>query len=223
MLKKCATLAWIFVIAAATLQGACGYPTSCSIIPTADILQTGSVRFEFENDGLPKVGESGSIYYGFTQIGLTPRVEFGIDRYDVSGEPQDNFNAKFLLVSESPKAPALAVGIMDVADGSKASYYGIATRTFGRFRLHAGYIHAEYANGAMLGAEQQVAKGTYLLEDWTEGSGNYLSLGIYRELNKNWGVTLLHGWANGSGAEDLTAINLSYTIPLWKPAGASTE
>ena len=49
------------------------YPTSCNIIPTADILNAEAVRFEFENDGVPKIGGEESISADVRVISATNR------------------------------------------------------------------------------------------------------------------------------------------------------
>ena len=225
-MKHCFALIAACTVFTALCGRAVGYPTSCNTIPTADILEAGTVRLEFENDGLPRVGGQESVTYCLTQIGLTPRVEFGIDRWDVSGEPQDAVNAKYLLAAESGRRPAVAIGVMDVAEGSPASWYGVATRTLGRLRLHAGYIHADYAKGPMLGCDHELAEGTYFLADWMRGPENYLALGIWRELGRQWALGFTYAFSNDRGAEDLTAVNLSYRFqlsPRQRPSALSAD
>jgi len=190
------------------------FPTSCNIIPTADMLDPGSVRLEFENDGYPRIGGADSISYVFTQVGVSPWLELGIDRYDLSGEAENSLNLKVRIADERDSTPAVALGAMDIMEGCASTCYGVATRSFGRFRLHAGYIHADYSKGLMLGCDHELLRDTYLLADRMPGSENYLTLGLYREFGNRWAVTLTCGLANGDET-NLTAINLSYTFPLF--------
>ncbi|MDO8585530.1 MAG: hypothetical protein Q7T82_00670 [Armatimonadota bacterium] len=195
-------------------QAAFSYPTSVNVIPTADILDLGSTRLEYENDGYPRIGKGDSISYGFAQFGLTPRVEIGVDQWDISGEPQNAFNGKLLLAEESKFTPALAAGVMDIAEGSRSSGYAVGMKSFGAFRLHLGYIDAEYSKGLMAGCDQELSEGTYLLADWLPGDENFLAFGLYKEFAKRWAATLTYGFPNQSGGDNLTAVNISYTLPL---------
>lgn len=187
-------------------------PTSCCMIPTADVLETGSVYLELENDGYPAVGDSDSTTYGLVQVGIVPRVEIGLDRIHESGDTDDLFNVKYLALDESKSRPALAVGLMDLSKGQRASWYGIGTKSFRALRVHAGYIHADYADGAMLGCDYSLGSDTCLIADWMNGTGNYLTLGINRQLKKGFAVTLMYGFPNDHSASKLAVANLSYTF-----------
>ena len=208
------------LVAAICVSPTLGYPTSCAFIPTADVMEPGTIRMELENDGYPSIGRTGSVSYSLNQFGLTPKLEFGVDRYDFSGEPQDSLNVKYLLLKESDAKPAVALGLMDVAEGVNQTYYAVGTRTFGGLRLHAGYIHADYARSPMLGCDQDLGRDTYLLADWIGGSENYLALGLYREFNKSWAVTFFYGFANPGGEDNLAGISLSRT---WSFSGLAAR
>jgi hypothetical protein len=198
----------------ATGLPASSYPTSVCIIPTADIMHNGSMRTEFENDGYPTVGDSDSTNYIYTQFGVTSHLEVGVDTWDTSGESDTALNAKLLLAKETDTAPAFAVGIMDTRNGGKSSKYAVSTKAFGEFRLHLGYLHSEYASGAMLGCDDEIAKGFYLLADWIAGDENFLSVGISKQFADRWALTLRYGSPNDSANDNTAAVNISYTIPL---------
>jgi hypothetical protein len=222
MKRFCFALSLSAILMLISVQ-AFAYPTSCNIIPTADILSPGLVRLEYENDGMPRIGATDAIAYGFTQMGLTPRLEFGVDRYDLSGEPQNSLNVKYLAMEETASAPALAVGLLDMAEDSPTSYYAIGMKSFGDFRLHAGYIHADYSRGVMLGCDQKLGESTYFLSDWMPDSENFFTLGLYQEIGKEFALTFTYGFPNDSEASKLVAINLAYTFGFSHGGAESME
>ena len=195
---------------AITSPSGIAYPTSCCSIPTADILDAGAIRLELQNSGFAGTESSGATSDRLIELGLTPRLEVGFDQCDITGHGENSLNMKYLMSPESKSLPALAVGVMDISRGERPSYYGISTRTFGRSRVHAGYIHGDYAKGGMLGCDYALTKRTYLLADWMNGSENYSTVGIYQGIGKNANLLLAYGFPNEKGADQLLAINLNY-------------
>lgn len=188
-------------------------PSCCCNVPTTDIAETGLVRCEYTSDGPHWLGRSGSTGHAQTELGLTPNLEFGVDRTTPYNTSQDTMNAKYLLRKESPKQPALAVGILDVSNSTRTSCYLIGTKSFGNLRLHAGYIEAEYAKGPMVGCDLKAGEKTCLMADWMEGAGDYLAIGVSRDIMKRLSMTLIYGFPNHTDVERSTSLTVTYSMP----------
>jgi len=189
------------------------YPTSLNIIPTADLLDPGSMRIEFENDGYSRIFTADSESYWLFQTAVGPRLELGVDVYDTE-EPNYMANAKYALLAESDRSPALAFGALDVGEGGPPSYYLAAAKDFGPSRLHAGGIGDRHKVNPMLGCEFQVARSSWLLFDWIDGDENYLTAGIYLETRSGPAFNIAVGFPNSGENSNLTFANVSW---IWCP------
>ncbi len=191
------------------------FPTSENLIPTADMLEPGQVRIELENDAYSKLFEGDlSENYFLTQVGVTERLEVGVDAYDFSHDGGYALNGKFLLAPETDGTPAFAVGVMDVAEGSSPTTYSVATKTWGGLRGHLGGWHTGGNNFLMAGSDYEVNDDLYLMTDWTSGSEGYLTFGFWQRLQGEVWLNAAVGRANNRDNNDLVLLNLSY---IFKP------
>lgn len=189
------------------------YPTSLNVIPTADILDWGSMRLEYENDGYSRVFAAGSENYWLFEMAVGPRLELGVDVYDTD-KASYMANAKYELMMESDRSPAVAFGAVDVGEGGCPTYYLAAAKDLGSTRLHAGGIGNRHAANPMLGLELGVTRNSWLLFDWIDGAENYLTAGIYLETKHGPAFNMAIGFPNSSHNSNLALVNVSWT---WSP------
>jgi hypothetical protein len=204
----------VFVLLMTTTV-AFAFPTSSNIIPTADMLDVGSLRTEFENDGAPHLFGPACESYLLLEYAPYPRLELGADLYEAGSSNDILLNAKWLVCSEERKRPALAVGCMEVGSGYSATSYLIATKDVGQgLRLHFGGATSGDSQSALLGVEKQVGKNDYLLADYASWSAGYTSFGVYHEVRTGLGVNLAYAWPNEHGESGLAMLNVSWTHAL---------
>lgn len=189
------------------------YPTSLNVIPTADLLDRGASRIEFENDGYSRMFAADSENYWLFETSFSPRLEFGVDIYEAE-ETSFMANAKYALMEEGDRSPAIAFGALDVGEGGSPSYYLAAAKDFGASRLHAGGIGDRHKANPMLGWELQVAKASWLLFDWIDGDENYLTAGVYVETKHGPAINIAVGFPNSDENSNLALVNVSWT---WSP------
>jgi len=186
------------------------YPTSLNVIPTADLLDPGSLRMEFENDGDSRVFSADSEDYWLFEMAVGPRLEMGVDIYDAE-ETNYMTNAKYALVMESDRSPAVSFGALDIGEGGSPSYYLAAAKDFGRSRLHAGGIGNRHKANPMLGWELELTESSWLLFDWIDGEENYLTAGIYFETKSGPAFNFAFGFPNSSANSNLALVNVSWS------------
>jgi len=158
-----------------------GYPTSLNIMPTADLLDPGSMR-----------------------------MEFGADIYDAE-ETTYMVNAKYLVLEESDRSPAVAFGALDIGEGGSPSYYLAAAKDLGPTRLHLGTIGDRHKQQPMVGCEVPLGKTSWVLADWIRGEENYLTVGLYFETRNGPALNFGVGFPNSEENSRLTLVNISWT------------
>jgi len=186
------------------------FPTSLNVMPTADLVEPGSLRLEFENDGYSRPFSSGCESYWLAQVGISPRLEAGLDLYHYDGTTEPALNAKYLLIGEG-RYPQAAIGVLDVCRGLKPFWYLVLARDVGLLRLHAGAARSGSSHSALLGAELQIGRGLYLLSDWRSGPEGYATAGIYWE-RRGSAVNIAIGFPNTGGDSRLLLVNISRTL-----------
>jgi hypothetical protein len=189
---------------------ALAFPTSLNVMPTADLVESGSLRLEVENDGYSRLFASGCESYLLTQVGISPRLEAGLDFYHYNGKTEPALNAKYLLSAEG-RYPQAAIGVLDVCRGLKPFWYLALARDVGPVRLHAGAARSGSSHSALLGAELEVGRGLYLLSDWRSGPEGYATAGIYWE-QRGSAVNVAIGFPNATGDSRLVLLNISRTL-----------
>ena len=160
-------------------------PSTLIWIPSTDIQANKVWHLGIDNYSVPS-GGSLPTDYGITYGLLDGRAEVGVDYFGGAEHPL-YFNAKYLLLPENKKQPAIAVGLMnfgtesDVTDYDMA--YAVLAKTFDGVRLTAGYCHG---NADALGSDP-----------------NMLLLGVDGYLTKNkkwWGGIDFQSGKNTFGA-----------------------
>jgi hypothetical protein len=198
-----------------TTTAAFAFPTSSNIIPTADMLDAGSLRAEFENDGAPCLFGPAAESYVLVEYAPDPRLELGADLYSAGSSNDLLLNAKWLLCSEDNARPAVAVGCMELGSGFTPTSYLVATKDVGRgLRLHLGDAASGGSQSALFGVEKQIGEQDYLLADYASWSAGYATLGVYHEINQHVAVNLAYGRPNERGESDLVILNVSWTHAL---------
>lgn len=209
------TLALVWLAAGA--GAAWAYPTGLNVVPTAETLEAGSVSVQWEMDspGLP--GDRRSTPSLYTQVGITKRLEAGIDLYDVGDSSRGYANAKFSLLAEKDGMPALAAGAWNLAEGVTAQPYLVATSTFGITGIHLGTLRAGGKWEGMAGVGLSLGGGWRVQADGLTGTGGYATLGASYALANGWGVMLYRSRSRDRDARaDFTGLNISWENPLFR-------
>ncbi len=206
----------LILMAAALGSGspAWAWPTSLNLIPTADVLDRGTARFELESDGshTPFTGDTDA--YLCTQYGLTSRLEIGADCLDLAGDARLQANAKWQFVPEHRDVPAMAVGVADMGRvGLFSQWYLALAKDVGPLRLHAGCLTDDALHG-LFGAEYRIGDHTEVLADWTSGAGAYSSLGLWQDLGRGLSMTAYYARNNTPDDGDFVGLNLSWETSL---------
>lgn len=190
------------------------YPGALNLIPIPDVLGSREMRFAYESDGHKSPFGNREASYLYTEFGMGRNVEVGADLYDVSGANVTYLNAKYRINPESGVRPALAVGVMNVANGIDPSYYAISAKTVGRSHAYLGVQSQGGRTSAMLGSDYKLTEKTSLLFDWQTGSGYWSTAGIYWQAKPAVGVTLYFVRNNDRGLSDTDylGLNVAYTF-----------
>jgi len=209
-LTACLVLAVLPLLA---LGPVCAYPTSLNIIPTADPMARGDVRLEVEWDGATTPLGTGGSVGTYLQVGVTDRLEVGLDVLDLNHRADWQFNLKVLVQAESASCPAIAVGLMDVGDAPLANAYLVMSRQVGPVRVHAGLSRTAGTQG-LFGLEYYWDDLTGGLLDWTTGPEGYATVGLYRDLGRSLYGVLYYARGNARGADDFVGLDI-YTEFAW--------
>lgn len=138
----------VAALLALTASAALATPSTLVWIPSTDIQPDKTFHLGIDNYFDATDGSRSPTDVGLTYGFLGGKAEAGIDY--MGG--QDNpvlFNAKGLLLAETPELPALAVGLAyfgtekGITDTNMV--YGLLAKTFGPARLTLGYAHGKEA------------------------------------------------------------------------------
>ncbi|MHB9037852.1 MAG: hypothetical protein ACYC64_14435 [Armatimonadota bacterium] len=184
------------VLAICLAESVWSYPTSLNYIPTAETVGANRLVVEATNYGYSNVMNSDSTTGWLSQIGIGDRLEFGADNYQDSESNSTYINGKFRLLSESVDTPALAVGVMDVADTGKPTFYSIASKTIGGIRSHFGIMRGSYVHGIVVGADLDIGEKLWLGVDYMPGDFNYFRIGISRNIRPDSWLQFCVGMPN---------------------------
>ena len=212
-----ATLVALLLAMAAMPSQACY--TGLTIIPTAETVGEAHYGIEAQVDG-PTDPLTADTRILNTEIGIGPNIEVGVD-FDLSkGAPTTLLlNAKWLASQGGERKPAVALGICNVGRHLVASPYAVATQQFGKLRGHAGLIGIEGDDHWFVGLDHELDNGLILMADYTEGAGNYSSLGAGWELGGPWSMMAGLQFPNTSGDETLFTVHLVITGPYRSTQG----
>ena len=213
-MKNCMVRTILMLSALSCVGPVLAYPTSINIIPSADLMPRGEARIELELDGDPTPFASGSSLGAYFQVGLTDRLEVGLDALDLNHEADWQVNLKYQLWTESEARPAVAVGLMDM-DGRRPleNAYLVLSRQIDQIRVHGGLWRVEGTHG-VLGLEYYWDDLTGGLLDWTSGPEGYGTVGIYRALGGSLYSTLYYARNNTRESGDFVGLNV-YSEFAW--------
>jgi len=192
-------------------------------MPTADMLEPGALRLEWERDGYPSLRSGEGESYLLAEVGLSERLEAGVDIYELEDARSVAFNAKYLLMRGAGKRPALALGLLDLGHGLKPVRYLSGARDVGGVRVHLGASRCGSENAALAGVEYELPwpwpgsgrrPSLYLLADWASGDEGYGTVGLYWETAAGLGLNVACGWPNDSEGAGLVLVNISRNFSL---------
>lgn len=196
----------------------CAYPTSINIIPTADIMDVGTASVSIESDGKASLVSHNGELQLYTQFGITPRFEAGIDLPDSLDRSRIWLNAKWQICSETKTRPSLAIGVLDpTREGIFSEWYLVASKDVGKLRLTSGYLDSRYqSQQEMIGVSHEIKNIGTLSMDWTTGTYGYHTFGIYRDLTDSMGMFAYYARANASSEDDYLGLAVCWSITLWQ-------
>ncbi|MGB9682326.1 MAG: YjbH domain-containing protein [bacterium] len=123
----------IVVVVTTLLGGSLAYatqsvwgPTGLIETPTAEVLSPGafSIGANVKTDG-------GTIFRIPMSVGASYGVELGVTPTTIGPDTYILVNGKIQLIKEKGEIPAIAVGITDIIDQYKQSFYVVTTKTIG--------------------------------------------------------------------------------------------
>jgi hypothetical protein len=163
-------------------------PTGLGIIPTADTVKPGRYDIEIQLDGRV-AGPATRIRLLNSEFGLAPHLEAGLD-FDLSRESSSRrlFNAKYLLVEDHKRSPALAVGVFNVGAHLKGSSYVVASHRMKPVRVHLGAARIRDHDRCFLGGDCALTSKCTLMADYTSGHDNFASVGCTHQFTPHLGV-----------------------------------
>jgi hypothetical protein len=179
-------------------------PTGLNVIPTTDLVPSGSFIGAFQNGNTTF---NGTPFYRMpdmiaqTQFSLAPWLEAGFDYTPTPDIDQDTlaFNMKALVFSEDEIRPNVAFGIWNVTDMERPGYYVTFSKTLNyeaelteRYRAHhrrnrkllgrrihvGAMIDGHGVTEPFFGTDLQFNDTAVFQADWVNGNGNALTAGI---------------------------------------------
>ncbi len=205
---QCSIVAVMLAVGVSTVWAG---PTGLTVIPTADVLGPATASLEFEAEGrrVPFGGDCDR--FVLLQIGLPQSIEAGIDTCINSSEGPW-LNAKWVMMNETLRSPALAVGLQSVGRDTTAEPYLALSRDAGSVRLHTGAIRLEHHNSWIFGVESSLGPGLAVCGDYVSGGAGTASLGLSWGISDTVSVAAARIFANDSEGEDNWYFNLGYAI-----------
>ncbi len=208
----------VFAVLAAAINccaaSVCAYTGALNLIPTTDMAGNGNVRLSCEWDKM-RHSDTSSIY---SQIGIGPRLEAGVDIYGAGGDNTAVHNVKALLMTEKGSRPAVAAGIWNAGEGVKPTWYVTGCRTAGNARLHIGVHQQSNAQWLAVGSDLKLTDRLLLMADWQTGPGRCHTAGVYWQTTPALGITV-YGARNNTHelreSADFIGFNAGWTISAW--------
>lgn len=214
MLRSSVMLALILLAVVTPTAYAC--PTMLNLVPTADVMEPNSIRLSLENDGYSRVFASDSDNYVFLQMGVTSRLEAGVDFYCYKDKTDTVLNAKYQLMKESDTRPGLAIGTMNISEGYTPKHYVSGVKSFGANRIHLGTIGDRHKQNLMAGYERSIGSCAGALVDYIDGDAGYKAVGAWWQPKGGPCLYAAVAFPNIHGETNLTFVNVSWTWSLSK-------
>lgn len=212
MLKRLFTIVCCVLMSAAVSLSAWGAPSGLNVIPTADVLDRGTVSLEFETAGPGLPWDSGCDDFLLFQIGAGNGVELGVDR--CLNDPESWINVKWRVLDESDGRPALALGVQGIGYDDVAQPYVVALKTFGDTRLHTGLLAIDGKTRWMLGADHPLSRQVVLQADYTSGDENSTTFGIAFAVSDSLSLTVARSVGNSAETGNGYIVNLAWSRVL---------
>ncbi len=208
-------------------------PTGLNNIPTSDVVPEGVlVLQQFTNSG----SSQATVFAGGLKYGLRRDLEIGLDiRAGViqaqrsgagvagaggapgSSTPVIQMNYRLFNTRQGfAGGIGLANLSTNTAKAGKQVEYLALSQSFGRPRLHAGYLYQGSADALFFGADMPVSEKTILRADWIEtnnGRDHLSSLGFISQCTPQF---LVEGWVSfpsAQGVHDTFTLKFDYVIP----------
>lgn len=212
-------------------------PTGLNVIPTTDIVPTGSWIGGIQNANSNFTGTPFYKQPQFTlqsQYSLTSDLEAGFDLAQTPdiGYQAIVFNIKTLLLSEDDKLPNVAFGFWNVTRGQEPGYYVTLSKTLNyeeeervRFsahhrrnrkllgrRIHVGAtLDGHGTIEPFAGTDLQLSETAVFQADWVYGAGNAISAGVAYVLPDNrTTITPALLFSNEDGHPNGVLLNVSH-------------
>jgi len=112
-------------------------PTGLNLMPTADVLDAGVTRAEYEFNHSGKLYAAPDATVVGTQVGSFFAMEGGIDNVTDRGTL---YNLKWRPIADGRRGLRAALGAQNLGSDGTPQYYAVATKPMGRARLSAGVI-----------------------------------------------------------------------------------
>jgi len=196
------------------LSVAFAIPELVVLMPTANRGTPRSLILATEQYGQPRAYSQAYTRCLYTQWMFTDRFEMGVDcvGFDRSETRQWLFNARFVLTPETARAPGIACGVWNIAEGASPQYYlvGTHTRSFGR--LHAGMFYQASQWGWGVGAQFQLPVRLDIGCEYLRlpGGEGYTSIGIGRALTDSVYLYAYYSRHHATRDADLLGVGLSF-------------
>ena len=193
-------------------------------MPTADFVPDRALVAEAQVDGSLEAG-SGDTRFLNLQLGLTDRLEFGVD-YDASDETTEPwlFNAKVLAVRGGAGKAVLAAGVRNLGDEKAPEGFAVSTWTRGRLRGHLGLTYSEDREAdAIVGFDYEWTPGWWGFGEWTSGREHAGALGVNVPLPGPFDLMTGLILPNQGGEDVAYTIHLVYSVPWPCCSGGKKE
>ena len=193
------------------------FPCSLNIIPCTDQLGANNLRLSYESDGSKNPYDQPNSQYIYTQFGINNRTEIGVDFYNIDGSNDKYYNVKYSLLGETAKTPAVDVGVMNISNFTRPSYYAVSSKQLTAMRIHFGAQAQGGDSWALFGADKKIGKTLTLIADYQSGIGRYHSIGLYWQTNSSMGVSLYYARNNTAELRDSTdyvGLSFGYVLPM---------
>jgi hypothetical protein len=203
----------LVLVAGIALPSVClSCPTALNIVPSADVVGARGYALQLELDGHATPLSGGAEAWLMTQWGVAAGVEVGVDLADATDGKDLLADAKWQVVAEGERTPAVAVGGLDLFDGADCrAWYAVASMSpkGGSLRLSAGAMKDDCWRG-LAGAQWDVDDMYTVYADWISGPGAYAAVGVWRALSSELGVQVYHARCNTDEEEGFVGLNFTY-------------
>ncbi len=205
---------WLALAVLMLPRAVAAYPTSTNLTPSAEVLSEGEKRYEVSFNSYGGLFRSGTERYLFSQFGWR-NLEWGVDFYrypDDDGNYRTRwaFNAKLRLWEETQRRPALAVGILDVGAGLKASPYAVLGKSVGRSVWHLGAGRFDDAERWWLAWEYELSPRWLLVVDRLSGRDGHSCVGLYWQFTRQLELGVVVGFPHRGDNDRLFILNLAW-------------